>query len=557
MIPETTTQTTGEKLIPLRADWDALAGNVEAWKPSVVVLVARKPPRVSQRLDLAFSQSAEIITDLAIPFVRNELRGARVAVVDDVVNVGSTVRTVTETLRQAGAAEIKIFAIGRVEGRSQVEDLDVEYVLDGPLDARGLARFADRVPAALQALAKPYDLDFPIIPCSLDFPMNTFGDLFAAVVERYGEHRVWDLTTAIGAENGMRRMTIDVANANAYQKVRIYHDAQSGVANVVPLSIGDTLPYDAPPTWDAGIQLWRQLSNTVAEDDVEALARLRLFIDSLALGVTFLADQQDVLSPSLGSLFAVEDARLVFGSRGSRAAQLLNEAPLTDAPPPFQTDTSGVSPFSREARRQGFVDAVISRAGSRDALSIFLATFDELAAAMGAGAPNAYAWDWPYTREEIDHDPYRRLRVGPTSADLAELLHDACEPDCSIDATRSTVSRLLDHFIDAGSVVPTIAIYEGRPYRIYRKGEKEGRVEFADRVEFAVDSYHGDISRTRVAKVVAALAFGRGPDPIAEVQALPRGNVLCFREELFEDAADVTQWMRDTGRTVAKTTDEH
>ena len=68
--------------------WLALVDQVRSWRPDVVVLVARKMPRLAQALELDFG--APTLTDLAVPFADGAFAGARVAVVDDVVNVGST-----------------------------------------------------------------------------------------------------------------------------------------------------------------------------------------------------------------------------------------------------------------------------------------------------------------------------------------------------------------------------------------------------------------------------------------------------------------------------------
>lgn len=547
-----------EVLAKLRVDWESLACRVAAWQPSVVILVARKPPRIRQALDLEFSSSALVLSDLAIPFSRRYLKGARVAIVDDVVNVGSTIDRVARRLDDVGCAEMKVFAVGQVDRDNEIDRLQVDYVYDRALDRASHVELSGRVPDALQVLARPYDLDFPIIPCRLEFPLKGFADLCDAMVERYGESHIWDLTTPLGAELGVRRLAVDLAvEDGGNRKVRFYLDERSGTLNVMPICIADTLSDGPPAGWPTGDILWTALADEPPESDREARTRLRLFVDSLAFGANFIAEHRDLLELNEPSLFDVGDAEVVLGPLVRRAARRIaaEDAITTALSVPALPDTGGESPFAEAARQRGFVEAVARRAVAPDALSVFLAVFDELALAMGADDPERYRWDWPYSRDQVATDTYLRLRVGPTAADLAQILHETCAGERPRAETRRIAMRLLDHFIDTGSVVPTIAEYpiggdpaQCRQYRVYRRGENGGRLDFAEKVRIANELYEGDISRTRVAKVITTLSFSEANDPLLEVQALPRGNVLCFQSGLFEDGTDVTAWMRDTGR---------
>jgi hypothetical protein len=543
-----------DELATLRADWEDLAGRVTAWRPSVVLLIARKSPRLRQAFDLSLSPSARVLTDLAVAFSGRQLVGARVAIVDDVINVGSTVNNVASRLKVAGVAEIRVFAVAEVDRPNILGDLEVELVSESRLDQRALQIFAGRVPEALQELARPYDLDFPILPCQLQFPLDSFEDLYDALADRHGEERVWNLSTDRGSIQGVKRLTVDLPGADgAHRKLRVYFDERSRIANIVPMAIADELPTVAPSSqWKAADVLWATLSPAVPAEDLDALARLRLYIDSLAVGARFVLDHADLLVPVERSLFSPEEAELVLGPQARVAARRVSDTDVfcQETAPDLEPLSCRVSPFADHARETGFVNAVTGAAAGADPLSVFLAVFDVLADMVGAADPDRYAWDWPYSAEEIRADPYRRLRVGPTLSDLCEIMRAAGGWSGSMAATRHTVTRLLDIYIDAGAVVPTIAEYGGKPYRIYRKGEKDGRVDFAEKVEWAVLAYEKDISRTRVAKVITTLSFAKTADPLLEVQALPRGNVLCFSNELFDEAADVTAWMRDTGRSI-------
>ena len=544
-----------DELATLRADWEDLASRVSAWRPSVVLLIARKPPRLRQAFSLDLSPSARILTDLAVAFSSRQLTGARVAIVDDVINVGSTVSNVASRLVAAGVAEIRVFAVAEVDRPNILKGLDVELVSDRRLDELALQTFASRVPDALHELARPYDLDFPIVPCRLEFPLDSFDDLFDALTDRHGEERVWNLSTLRGAAQGVKRLTVDLSGRDgAQRKARVYFDERAQVVNFAPMAIADQLPTDAPrTTWKPAHVLWDALSPAVASGDLDALARLRLYIDSLAVGARFLFEHADLLIPTEASLFSPDEAELVLGPQVRVAARGVSSGEmLAEEPPAMELLSCRTSPFAERASEQGFLDAVVGTAAGTDLLSVFLAVFQALADTVGASDPDRYVWGWPYSVEEVRANPYRRLRVGPTLSDLCEIVHVAAARPGSLDSTRQKVTRLLDIYIDAGAVVPTIAEYDGRSYRIYRKGEKDGRVAFADKVEWAVRAYEHDISRTRVAKVITTLSFAQSADPLLEVQALPRGNVLCFSNELFDEDTDVTAWMRDTGRSIRR-----
>ncbi|MHC2284099.1 hypoxanthine-guanine phosphoribosyltransferase [Bradyrhizobium diazoefficiens] len=66
-----------------------LVNGVRDYSPDLVVLVARKMPRLVEALNLSLGD-AVCVSDHAIPFVHPNIKGARVAIVDDIWNVGTT-----------------------------------------------------------------------------------------------------------------------------------------------------------------------------------------------------------------------------------------------------------------------------------------------------------------------------------------------------------------------------------------------------------------------------------------------------------------------------------
>ena len=80
------------------------------FRPAVVILIAKDAARRVVRTH--FGPGCVIISDLAIPFTSRLLRGVRVAIVDDLVNVGTTIRRAAEMATACGGREIRLFAAG-------------------------------------------------------------------------------------------------------------------------------------------------------------------------------------------------------------------------------------------------------------------------------------------------------------------------------------------------------------------------------------------------------------------------------------------------------------
>ena len=523
--------------------WRELAAQVRDYEPQVVVLIARKAPRVRQALALDFGAGALTVSDLALPFLGTTCSGMRVAVVDDVVNVGSTVRTTYEKVTAAGADDVRVFAIAHRPG-NELADIPVSYVSDDPLDDVELRRFASRIPDELQGLAKPYDLDFPLLRCRLQSERHQFGDILQFLKDRYGEGRSWDLTSARGAALGVRRAAVDM-ETGTHDKVRLYVDA-AGCVNLVPIAVSPVLPTEEPRGKSAQA-LWSEVAPAARAENLEALARLRLFCDSLSLGTRFMAENADWLSQAPEPL-DLDEAELIFGPRVRRfSLGHLTEVDASESRP--RPTASTPSPFLAYAEEMNFSERILKRTGNGDrpdVLSLFIAIFDELAELVGASDPSKFQWPAP-SAKAIRENSYLRLRIGPTAYDLIDLIREASGRQSPPEVTRQQVSRLLDRFIDAGSVVPTTTTQDGRVYRIYRKGESDHKVAVADRIHFALTNYDRPITRTRLAKVMAALSFNDQDDSMLEVKNLTRGNVPAFRDDLLNAGSDVTAWLRDNG----------
>lgn len=533
--------------------WEDLAASVREYDPAVTVLIARKAPRMQQALGLDFGAESLLLSDLGVPFAAEALRNARVAIVDDVVNVGSTLQRACQNVLRLGAHEVKCFAITRW-ARSEVAR-DIVYVLDRELDRERLREFGRLVPRVLRLFDKPYDLDFPVLRCTLAVPFTSFADLFAELQEEYGENYVYDLSTPEGVAAGVRRMTIDFSgNEGSHRKVRIFFN-ERGYCHVVPLDIAPVLK-TGPPSVYASIGA-RTMYEVVAAgglpDHQDALARLRMYCESLSFGEQFLAHHPTLFRMPLDAL-DLDDAAFVLGPRVRTLdwSELLDRRPSTTVAQVVRPPKP--SPFFAAARASGLVEATAARldAESEDAteLEALVTLIETLALWVGADDPSAYRLGWPYEASAIARDPYLRLHIGPTMTDILGIVGEVLgRTEGERDLTRREITRYLDRLIDSGAIVPTTATYDGRIYRIYRKGEGTARDIVSNRIRYALAKYQemtdNDLVPTLMTKILTMMTFTEDDDahpglvPRSEV----RGTVASYPETLLDQGASVFHYL--------------
>lgn len=186
-----------------------------------------------------------------------------------------------------------------------------------------------------------------------------------------------------------------------------------------------------------------------------------------------------------------------------------------------------------------------------DLFSGVKALLDALAQMIGVDNPSGYSVTWPFSHAEIQKDPYLRLRIGPTFADLVilvEKLADTC--NCPITGSiERGVSLVIDMCVDQGSIVPTFAHYPTGSFRIYRRGEQNQYRKVVFRAQLAWQNCAIPMSLTRFSKVMAILAHSEQFSDTFECGAETRGTVAVLRPELSSgDPIEVSHHLRDTGR---------
>ncbi len=172
------------------------------------------------------------------------------------------------------------------------------------------------------------------------------------------------------------------------------------------------------------------------------------------------------------------------------------------------------------------------------------ALFSELGRVVGADDPASYSLERPYSKKQIQDDPYLRLRLGFTFKEILTLFRmnykDRWGDSGSVELL---VSALIDSFIDDGAIVPTFTLHGSSISRIYRKGEANPGVdEEITRLRFSISSLrekdrdellgHG---RTRIAKINAILSMSSiGNDSSLEPGALERGTIGALTKTVVE-----------------------
>ena len=561
---------------PLSSDWFALREAVRAWQPDLIVAVARKMPRIDEAAGLDLAAVATTISDLAIPFCAPFIRGARVAVIDDSVNVGSTVRHAAEALRELGATEVEAFALySREKERVELDDqgTKLRLVADEPYNHRLWREIAAQAPMLISRLNKPYDLDFPVIPCELTTPLADAADLIAELHQRFDDN-VFDVTTAVGRELGMHRFSIDRVNVDGpFSKVRLYFDSHTGHLNVVPMEIAAPLPVTPPegfPSW-ASLAFDALIAAAGRTCTDELRARALLFVGSLNAGVEWLLEVSDIIRPSSSTLVDLQEAELIFGpavrnmSLPSSLVALRGEAiraerralddttiertsgPVqdhTESPKGNDTSVSVSAPTSPAFEHVWpLLREQVEAADSTDPIVRAVVIFEGLSRVVGSESTKLYQLDWPYSLDQIVADPYLRLRIGFTAADLTAMFRHGARTERTAEGWRRTTSKVLDRLIDAGMVVPTIAEYNGKYYRVYRKGEAQSREETVDRILRALHEYGSPMSSTRLSKVGVITSFVVPTSSAAHVAPYQRGNVLAFDADLLDDETEMSRFL--------------
>ena len=530
---------------------------VREWQADTVVLVARKMPRICSALGLDFGD-AHIISDMSIPVASSLLENHRVAIVDDFVNAGSTIDRVTNLVSQCSPREIARFAIA-ARSQASIDKQSSNFVYEDALDTSAYQEIVSVLPNVFDTAAEAYDLEFPHITCAYGLEIPSFEMLAELLRYQFGSQAVQRVPGTVRS-HGKLSLMLPLESEDSLQKIRFY-GAPSGFIVVpicVPQTFGcrDVLPVLTRAFNDVfGAEQIPQALKTVADSDV--LYRLELFLRSLntyhRLCSSWAPLQTTVCSESL---FDVQQASLAFGPAITRftAIQTLIET-SKDAELGKGSMRVSPSPFSGSAICERILDEV-RHLDLSSPKQILNAIFQTLSEVVCSESPGSYELQWPYTANEIRTEPYKRLRIGPTFADLVAIVLDLNSGISETDAKRE-VSHYLDAAIDVGVVVPTIGKMDGFHYRVYRKGESNPTDRAIDVLTVGMkDCIKKNLnppipySRTHVSKLVATLAFSGAVPSYFSVKAEDRGTVAVTQSSVISDGGE------EVGRILLSRLDE-
>jgi hypothetical protein len=315
--------------------------------PDQIVAIARKGPRLLELCGAYFGTDlvdfSKVISDRAIPFLsKDALQNGHVVLFGDIVIYGSTFRDVTNTLLSKDVL-VKPYTIA-------INEEQINPCIADPIHAIGLtnqetACYSTIIVSAFGILAKPYDLDFPILHVNFD------GDDPKSVIRRLQNWGITsDLSTPIQKQASVLNASIQIPGESIItsaisdhvpvtfdgaRKVRIYFDFRSKVVKVVPIYLF-TLNQSNSIEWGKFFVKDLQCLNEILmrgteevkrnEQDEETVKKVGLMLATYLVaylyGVEFLAKCKHVFATSeidkARNILSRFDLRLLFGDRFSK-----------------------------------------------------------------------------------------------------------------------------------------------------------------------------------------------------------------------------------------------
>lgn len=556
-----------------RLAWPRLFEMVRAFEPDVVVLTARKMPRICESMQIKFGNQVLVISDFAIPFSSDYLTNARVAIVDDVVNIGSTLEQVTGIVEKHSPAAVKLFSLARRTSTGFQNVRQISFAHSSPLAGKDFSAYVRTVPAAISHVCKPYDLVFPVVRARYQIPFHKATEITEWLRSRFDSQTIQVIPTPY-ANSPIRRVSILLnGDGNSLpKKLRLYFDDAKAECSIVPMVVPHHVAEANMPlslTWvqDLRAKLKNALSTRPDFENSDALAAAALFTSSLDWfwSSDTNAQLRDVFDFD-GKPFCPVDARAAFGPV---IESVSIGGSTSETPTGFQSvaNTQVKSSFIDKFDIDQLIKIAVSRLHQKgitrsetgaDYYSYLLSIVEALSELVGTENPSNYKVTWPYTREEIGRNPYLRLRIGPSFPDLViicgrlhQLLTKSEQPPPN---SVSLLSLMLDTLIDQGAIVPTFANYDGAIFRIYRRGEGPGQ-DTCEPVVYAFAAHEKPLSIVRLAKILSVLSHSQKYHGMLNASAQPRGLVGSVPKTVLAAEPDnIATYIRNTGqiKTVEK-----
>lgn len=178
------------------------------------IVMARKAAcfiRILQKYGL-LTINGELVTERILDFDRDWLYGKRVVIIDDVIVSGTTIYTTIQTLKQAGAIDIKAYVLGINTDYCNVALFDYhdEYgekknYMQSPyllLPDAECVRMCANIVTLFALDSFPYDVDFP---------KHSYEEVTEAVfnqIVRCSDWRAYDVSSDIQVNHGIKNITL-------------------------------------------------------------------------------------------------------------------------------------------------------------------------------------------------------------------------------------------------------------------------------------------------------------------------------------------------------------
>lgn len=491
--------------------WKELKEKIVEFDPDVIVLLARKMPRIAEVLGWdTFFHNKIVISDFALPWVSGEIKsGKKIAIIDDALNQGTSLKNVHNKVCPL-SKDISIFVLGRRETKDMDEiksDFGTHFTYIKDLVKNGkdgtYEKHSYKIPHAISLLAKPYEIEFPIFYASYKNNQHDAADILY-YLETHLQDSIYahDTTAAHTIDLGLARISLDlcITHLNNY-KIRLYLDDTNKMVAIVPMATGyKTLVGEGCTKLRAYVKGKQKSINSYYEKlkkysdgkkkpypesffsllKVETDTRSEQFISSLEFGLTTMHILNDLFDIN-NAWLSTQDISMLFGSDFMKEVKDISprmgkDWTLSDSPPKNKNKSLITPEFWRSFKGQKDNPHVLEsfKIDKKGRDSVFLDFFEHLRnqKRIKNNQKSDIGEQYTSSDQQISEYPFLALRGGPTAGDMLHLFryhwNKRGGTTYSYEETRGFLSSIIDTYVDAGSIVPVIS-QEGQ--RVYRSGE--------------------------------------------------------------------------------------
>ncbi|MDG9709616.1 phosphorylase family protein [Streptomyces sp. DH10] len=313
-------------LLPHVVDY---ANTISDLDVDVCILTARKAACLFDAMGALglVSLPGQITTDRVLDMDASWLSRKRVALIDDLLISGSTLYHDEKAIRQAGAADVKLYALA-VDQKYWVPSLAQPNEPYLKLDDRRALNLSSQIIDAISVVPRPYNTDWPLydetsLPRRAEHVLDSLGrwetfDTATTTQRRFGVLSLTHEASSSARRAFERGLGLDL-NAARLLKVRIYGKPNPETASldlrVLPIIAFEGLPSTAiDKVFNAIAEQARDEAREPLRYFDSAISRLRLiqFVMSARLGRMWLSDLLAVSKARIGTTLSTDQLALAF-----------------------------------------------------------------------------------------------------------------------------------------------------------------------------------------------------------------------------------------------------